>query len=334
MKTVYYSLVMIASLAMAASCNNVSYQKAKSGMLYKIISSNSKDSTVKEGQWLKLNFTQKLNDSVMQTSYGKMPVYAQVASNPANQYNPAELFHLLRKGDSVITVVITDSLLKKGIVQELPPFMKKGDRITTSFKVIEIFKNDSSYQADASIESEKDRPRQMKEQEEQMAKMEKEMREQKTKDELEMEKSGEAAKGLQAMEDYLKNKNIIAQKMGKGTFVTIQQQGTGPQADSGKYVTVKYAGKILANDSLFQSNSFTFQLGQGKVISGWDEGLKAFKEGGKGTLYIPGFRAYGKNPPQGSPFKPFEALKFDVEMLKVSDTMPSEPAPAAPQRRN
>jgi FKBP-type peptidyl-prolyl cis-trans isomerase len=136
------------------------------------------------------------------------------------------------------------------------------------------------------------------------------------------------------MEDYLKNKNIIAQKMGKGTFVTIQQQGTGPQADSGKYVTVKYAGKILANDSLFQSNSFTFQLGQGKVISGWDEGLKAFKEGGKGTLYIPGFRAYGKNPPQGSPFKPFEALKFDVEMLKVSDTMPSEPAPAAPQRRN
>ena len=334
MKTVYYSLVMIATLAMAASCNNVSYQKAKSGMLYKLISSNSKDSTVKEGEWLKLNFTQKLNDSVMQTSYGKMPVYAQVASNPANQYNPAELFHLLRKGDSVITVVITDSLLKKGIVQQLPPFMKKGDRITTSFKVIEIFKNDSLYQADATKEAEKDRPRAMKEQEEQMAKMKKDMNEQKMKEELEMEKSGEAAKGIQAMEQYLKTKNIAAQKMGKGTFVVVQQQGTGAQADSGKYVTVKYAGRILATDSLFQSNSYTFQLGQGSVISGWDEGLEAFKEGGKGTLYVPGFRAYGKNPREGSPFKPFEALIFDIEMLKVSDTMPAEAEPPVPQRRN
>ena len=334
MKKVYYSLVMIVSLAIAASCNKVSYQKAKSGMLYKIISSNSKDSTAKEGQWLRLNFTQKLNDSLLQSNYGKMPVYAQVTTSPNNLYNPAEIFGLLRKGDSVITVVITDSLLKKGLMQELPPFMKKGDRLTTTFKITEIFKNDSLYQADANIESEKDRPRQMKEQEEQMAKMEKEMREQKQKDELEMEKSGEAARGVQEMEAYLKNKTIAAQKTGKGTFVSIQQQGTGPQADSGKYVTVKYAGRVLATDSVFQSNSFTFQLGQGKVISGWDEGLESFKEGGKGTLYIPGFRAYGKNPPQGSPFKPFEALIFDVEMLKVSDIKPAETEQAVPQRRN
>ncbi len=334
MKTVYYSLVMVATLAMTASCNNVSYQKAKSGMLYKIISSNSKDSVVKEGQWLKLNFTTKLNDSVLQTNYGKLPAYAQVASNPNNQYNPAEIFNLLRKGDSVITVLLIDSLLKRGLMQELPPFMKKGDRITTSFKVIEIFKNDSLYQADATIEGEKDRPRQMKEQEEQMAKMKKEMKEQKLKDELEMEKSGEAAKGVQEMEAFLKAKNISAQKTGKGTFVTIQQQGTGPQAEDGKYVTVKYNGKLLATDSSFQANSYTFPLGQGAVIAGWDEGLKLFKEGGKGTLYVPGFRAYGKNPPQGSPFKPFEPLKFDVELLKVSDTLPNEPAQTIPQRRN
>ena len=71
MKKVYYSLVMIAAIAMA-SCSNVGYQKAKSGMLYKIISSNPKDSIVKEGQWLKLHFTQKLNDSVLQTSFGKI----------------------------------------------------------------------------------------------------------------------------------------------------------------------------------------------------------------------------------------------------------------------
>jgi FKBP-type peptidyl-prolyl cis-trans isomerase len=49
------------------------------------------------------------------------------------------------------------------------------------------------------------------------------------------------------------------------------------------------------------------------VIEGWDEGLKLFKAGGKGTLYIPGFLAYGKNA--NPPFKSFEALTFDVEVL-------------------
>lgn len=332
MKKVYYSLVMIAALAMA-SCNNVSYQKAKSGMLYKIISSN-KDSTVKEGQWLKLHFTQKLNDSVLQTSFGKMPVYAPVANNPNNLYNPGEIFHLLRKGDSVITVVITDSLLKKGLMQELPPFMKKGDRISTSFRIIDVFKNDSLYQADAMIEQEKYRPQQMKEQEEAMAKMKKEMNEQREKEEAEMEKSGEAAKGIKAMEEYLKQKNIPAQKTGKGTFVLIKEQGTGPAAELGKYVNVKYTGKVLRTDSTFESNVYPLHLGEDPVIAGWTEGLPLFKQGGKGTLYIPGFRAYGANARPGSGFQPFEALIFDVEILSVSDTKPTEPTQTIPQRRN
>lgn len=333
MKTVYYSLIMIASLAMAGSCNNVSYQKTKSGLLYKIFPSDSKDSLAKPGDWLKVQYVNKINDSILGSSYGRMPGYAQVTPVANASYDINEIFPLVKKGDSAIVVMMVDTILKKN-PGGLPPFMKKGDRFTFSLKVVDVFRNDSLYQADASLEQLKDRPRQMKEQEEQMAKMEKEMKEQKQKDELEMEKSGEAAKGVQEMEAFLKAKNIAAQKTGKGTFVVIQQQGAGPQAEDGKYVTVKYNGKLLATDSSFQANSYTFQLGQGKVISGWDEGLKLFKEGGKGTLYVPGFRAYGKNPPQGSPFKPFEPLKFDVELLKVSDTLPNEPAQTIPQRRN
>src|SRR5258705_9792018 len=97
--------------------------------------------------------------------------------------------------------------------------------------------------------------------------------------------------------------------------------GTGPLAADGKYVNIKYTGKHLDTDSTFQSSSYAFQLGKASVIKGWDEGLKLFKQGGKGTLYIPGFLAYGKNPPEGSPFKPFEAMKFDIEVLQVSDSV-------------
>jgi FKBP-type peptidyl-prolyl cis-trans isomerase FkpA len=153
-----------------------------------------------------------------------------------------------------------------------------------------------------------------------MAKMQKEQEEQRVKEEEELEKSGEIAKELKEMESWLASKNIKAQKTGKGTYVYIQEQGTGPAAENNKYVNVKYSGKILETDSVFQSNSYAFQLGKGAAIRGWDEGLLLFKKGGKGTLFVPGFLAYGKNPPQGSPFKPFESLKFDIELLDVSDT--------------
>lgn len=332
MKKVYYSLMTIATLAIAASCNSVNYQKTKSGLLYKIFPSNSKDSLAKQGDWLKVQYVNKVNDSVLGTSYGKMPGYAQVIPVENAAYDITEIFPLVKKGDSAMVVMLVDTLLKKNPAG-LPPFMKKGDRLTLTLKVLEVFRNDSIYQADAMIEQEKDRPRQMKEQEEQMAKMKKDMLEQKAKEELEMEKSGDAAKGVQEMEAFLKSKNISAQKTGKGTFVTIKQQGTGPQAETGKYVTVKYDGKFLVSDSTFQANVYTFPLGQGEVIAGWDEGLLLFKEGGKGTLYVPGFRAYGKNPREGSPFGPFEPLKFDVELLKVSDSMPAQQQPM-PQRRN
>jgi FKBP-type peptidyl-prolyl cis-trans isomerase len=302
-------------------------------MLYKIISSNSKDSVVKEGEYLKLHFTQKVNDSVLQTSFGKMPAYVKVATNPNNIYNPAEIFNLLRKGDSVVTVVLTDSLLRKGILPELPPFMKKGDRLTTSFRVLDIIKNDSLYQVDATKEAEMDRPRQMKEREEEMAKRKKMLKDQQAKEEEEMEKSGEAAKGIKEMEQYLSEKKIPAEKTGMGTFVLIKEQGNGPAAELGKFVNVKYTGRVLRTDSTFESSEYPLQLGEDMVIAGWTEGLQKFNAGGKGTLYIPGFRAYGANPREGSGFRPFEALIFDVEILSVSDTMP-RPAQTIPQGRN
>src|SRR5207253_8709610 len=108
---------------------------------------------------------------------------------------------------------------------------------------------------------------------------------------------------------WLADKKINAQKAGRGTFVEIKEPGTGPQADSGMYASVRYTGKSLADGKVFQSNmeskdtAFTFVVGTGAAILGWDDGLKLFKKRGNGTVYIPGALAYGKNQPPGSPFK-------------------------------
>jgi FKBP-type peptidyl-prolyl cis-trans isomerase len=317
MKRLNYVLVVIAALSLTVACNKITYKKTKSGLAYKIFKGDGKDS-IKNGYIVKFNYTIKFNDSLMDrfNSYGKMPGYVKVQEMPKPSYDFQELLPMLKKGDSAVTVQMADTLLVQGS-QLLPPHAKKGDRLTMTIKITEVFAVDSV-------------ARMMKEQEEQMAKMKKEQEEARIKEEAELEKSGEIAKELQDMAGYLAAKKINAQKTGKGTFVYIQQQGTGAQAENNKYVHVKYTGKILNTDSTFQSNTYAFKLGNAEAIRGWDEGLLLFKEGGKGTLFIPGFLAYGKNPGPGSPFKPFEALKFDIELLKVSDTpIPQDQRPQA-----
>ena len=317
MKKINYLLMLIAVLSFTVACNKTNYRKTKSGLLYKLYAANNKEPLIKTGQFVKFNVKGELNDSVLFTSYGKLPSYAQVSTSEQAPYNLLEILPLMKKGDSAVTVQLIDTLLKQGM--QLPPNAKKGDRIVTTFRIIEVFATDSLAMKDYNVEMEKDKPRQMKEQEEQMAKMKKEMQEKQIQEDIELEKSGEIANEIKAMEAYLAAKNIKAEKTGKGTFVYIQQQGTGPQATAGKYVEVKYTGRILETDSVFQSNTYAFQLGMGNVIRGWDEGLLLFKQGGKGTLFIPGYLCYGKGQ-AGSPFKPFQAMKFEVEMLNVSDT--------------
>lgn len=315
MKKTSILLLMLTAGLIIVSCNKLSYRKTKSGMVYKLIPGEGKDSLLKLGQVAKFNVTTKLNDSVIYSSYGKVPGYAKLQPFGDAAYNLLEVLPMMRKGDSAITILMVDTLMKRG--EQIPPNAKKGDRITIGIRITDVFTDDNSATADYNKESEKDRPRQMKEQQEEMAKMEKERKEQQLKEMAEYENSGEAAKEIQAMQSFIAQKKINAKKTGKGTFVEIKQEGTGAPANAGKYVNVKYTGKFLDSDSTFQSNAYAFQLGMGNVIVGWDEGLQLFKQGGKGTLYIPGFLAYGKNPPPG--FKPFQPLKFDIEVLQVSD---------------
>ena len=317
MKRINYLLIFISMLSFATACNNINYKKTKSGLLYKIFPSKGKSQTRKDGEIVKFHYILKFNDSVMYTSYGKLPAYQRIQTMERPSYNLLEILPMMKKGDSAVTVQITDTLMKQGV--QLPPNAKKGDRIITTVRILDVFASDSTAMPDYKVEAKKDEPRRLKEQDEQMAKMQKDQEEQQQKEIADLEKSGEVAKELKEIETYLKQKNITAQKTGRGTYVHIQQQGTGPAAEPGKYVKVKYTGKHLATDSTFESGVYPFQLSKSPVIAGWNEGLQLFKQGGKGTLYIPGFLAYGKNPDPASPFKSFEALKFDVEILEVSD---------------
>ncbi|MCR6720754.1 MAG: FKBP-type peptidyl-prolyl cis-trans isomerase [Chitinophagaceae bacterium] len=319
MKKIVHSLLFLAATIFFVACSNVDYRKSKSGLLYKIFPSSGTDSLAVEGDWVKLHFVQRVNDSVVQSTFGKMPIYARASNGPDAHYSPIELLSKLKKGDSVVVVLYVDSMYRKGVIQQLPPTLKLTDRIIYDFKILEVFRDDSLFRADEARERELDAPRMQKEKEEQMEKMRAEMMEKRKAEEEEMEKSGEAAKGIKAMEDYLASKNITNAKMfGKGTFVVVNNEGTGEQVAPGKFVEVEYVGSLVRNDSIFDRGLLEKKLGRGELISGMEEGLEAFKAGGSGTLFIPGFRAYGKSHPR---FQPFEPMKFDVKVLRVSDTL-------------
>jgi len=96
--------------------------------------------------------------------------------------------------------------------------------------------------------------------------------------------------------------------------------GTGRTAKAGDTVVVHYTGR-LANGKKFDSSldrnkPFEFQLGRGKVIQGWDEGVAGMKEGGKRKLIIPPEMGYGAGG-AGDDIPPNAELHFDVELLKI-----------------
>lgn len=95
--------------------------------------------------------------------------------------------------------------------------------------------------------------------------------------------------------------------------------GTGEEAVEGKQVTVHYTG-TLTNGSKFDSSKdrgtpFTFTLGAGEVIQGWDQGVKGMKVGGTRKLTIPAELGYGARAIGTIPAN--STLLFDVELLKV-----------------
>jgi len=106
------------------------------------------------------------------------------------------------------------------------------------------------------------------------------------------------------------------------------KQGTGAEAVAGKTVIVHYTGWLYDpaapnghgakfDSSVDRKEPFSFPLGGGKVIKGWDEGVAGMKVGGTRTLVIPPQMGYGARG-AGGVIPPNATLVFDVELLDVS----------------
>jgi len=115
------------------------------------------------------------------------------------------------------------------------------------------------------------------------------------------------------------NENVVTTPSGLKYVELTEGNGATPQA--GQTVVVHYTG-TLENGKKFDSSRdrnqpFSFKLGVGQVIKGWDEGLSTMKVGGRRQLIIPPDLGYGPRG-AGGVIPPNATLIFDVELLKIS----------------
>ena len=299
-------LLSLLVLLTAFSCKNIGFKKTKSGTEYKIYSNGKGQTPVKHGVFLKVHNSVSYNDSSLFSSFGGPANYSSFDTSRGKD----EIFELLgtmKEGDSLVFYQSYE-VLNKLYPNGLPDFIKKGGKLKTAIKIEKVFtKGPEEVQADEKKELDAFKNRQ-----------------------------------LADIEKYLALKKINARKINNNVFVEIQSEGTGPAADSGKIVGIKYSGMNFEG-KYFDSNVDTtkqfqkhdlqtlyFASKQGGVIPGMLEGITEFKVGSKGRIFIPSILAYG---PQGSPpaIKPNENLIFEVEVVEVKD-QPAQPAmPSMPQ---
>ena len=131
------------------------------------------------------------------------------------------------------------------------------------------------------------------------------------------------SKGAPAKSETAKSETATAAKPEADTKelkIIDQRVGMGPAANTGDQLSMNYKGTLLDGkvfDQSYGRGPFDFQLGAGKVIKGWDQGIVGMKVGGKRKLVIPADLAYGAQSP--SPDIPANStLVFEVELLSVN----------------
>jgi FKBP-type peptidyl-prolyl cis-trans isomerase FkpA len=251
------------------------------------------------GEYVVYHFTAKTaTDSTFLSSYDQpTPAYLQYNDSTPGISGIDEVFSNLKKGDSVVVKAAAEKVFGPN----LPPFLALGQDVTISIGVVEILKEEvfQDYFNDL----------------------------------FEASQQKQTDTDIKIIEDYIAENNLNATKTESGLFYVIEEEGDGPEVEEGSTVGVNYTGYVLdgtvfdtsleevakANNKYMEGRPYEpieFQVGMGRVIPGWDEGLQHLRKGSKAKLLIPSTLAYGNQ--QVSPeIKANSVLIFDVEVTDV-----------------
>ncbi len=289
------SVALLSATLLSLNACKPGFKKTETGLEYNIVKDAKGTEKPAIGDVVEMNLYIHVGDSVLFDSRkmnNGQPIQFPLPA-PSFKGDISEGFMMMTAGDSAIFRIAIDSLKKTGA--QLLPWMKEGQKIEYNVAMVSVKSSAKMKEEQAAHSSE-----------------------QKAKDET-------------MLQEYLNKNGITANKTASGLYYKMDKEGTGKMAEAGSMVTVNYTGKTI-DGTTFDSNvdpqfkhtePFTFMLGRGQVIPGWDEGVGLMKEGSKGKLFIPSTLAYGENSP--NPAIPKDAiLIFDIEVTKVADAPPAQ----------
>lgn len=286
------ALCSAAVISLNACKSGGEFKQLESGLEYKIVKDAPGDKKPVIGDILEMHIRFKADDSLLADSRkenNNQPVQIVLQPSPIKGDWTNGLPYLT-EGDSAIFRMSVDSLKTALNGQMLPPFMEDKKKLIYEVQLVSI------------------KSQQQMEEEQQ-----KHAEEQNVVDD-------------KLMQEYFAANNLQPAKTSSGLYYVIEKEGAGAIPDAGQLVTVNYTGWTL-DGNMFDSNTdpskghvepFSFVLGRGQVISGWDEGVSLMKKGTKARLFIPSSMAYGSTGRE--PHIPANSvLIFDVEVLKIEN---------------
>jgi len=297
-------IFLLLACGIFTSCESDSgaMQVSPNGSRYQLYTGEGSGDLPQTGDYAYFNVTLSTEgDSVMfdtRTGSGPQP-FAQITeldeSGTQSQSPVEDVLHYMRMGDSATIRVNIEDFPNK------PPGMEADTVLIYDVKLTDI------------ISEEEFAARKAAEEKIAVAKREEIIK-------LEPERLAFAAK---VVEDYKAGKlSGEVKETASGLKYIIHEEGTGPQAEAGLGVTVQYIGMLTSNSNVFDQSfergeGIPFQLGTGRVIPGWDEGIALLKEGSKATFIIPSELGYGAQGTPGGDIPANAELAFYVELEDV-----------------
>ena len=267
------------------SCKPDRYYRTETGLLYKIYPGPGKESVISIGQTAKVNYIQRVGDSIIETTYGKMPLYYMIMPG-SSPYNPLEAFDYgLKKGDSVRTIQRVDSMLKKRIFQKMPPWMHKDDEWVTTLKVVDVFTSDSLLQLDKQKEAGRVFTSQL-------------------------------CESRKRIEAWLKNNKISYTSTPDTVFVQNLADGGEKIADSGAALKLTVALESLKGKTIRKRDTLALTTGTHFLPPAIEHALTYTGKGGRMKIYMPAVMLVGVQP-QNKDVKVDDDLVVDISILQV-----------------
>ncbi|MEO7801911.1 MAG: FKBP-type peptidyl-prolyl cis-trans isomerase [Ginsengibacter sp.] len=290
------SLFLIAAIAIiSAGCKGKDFTKTKTGLEYKTFGGDGTE--IKYGNAVKFSVVSYYADSLLSTPYDSLPQFIDVDSSKLPP-DYVKIFLQAKKGDSIVTRMLVDSAMKLG---QIPPYAQKGKFLGFRMKIWDVIADSA-----AAVKAKADAVTSMMKADSTIR-----LKQQEIDDNV--------------LTQRLTKDGVTSTKTTKGVYVEITNPGTGESIDSGKAVTVNYKGMTLDGKIFDQSydsagnptKPYTFVVGQRGSIEGMDDGVRLFKKGGSGRLFIPSGLGYGPRG-AGGDIGPNAPLIFDITVTDVS----------------